>query len=162
MKVKLRISNGKKGISPLIATVLLIAFTVAVAAIVSLWITNFASTSTDTVSEKTDTELYCIYGGVSLTSLRYYSTDGYLSGIVENTRLVDIGNITLQVFYGNASSKTVKLNDSGTTGFMSLEPREQGIFNISNIGSNYDTFHLYTNCSNVYDDATKSDVTTVS
>jgi flagellin-like protein len=160
--MKLRINRRKKGISPLIATVLLIAFTVAVAAIVSTWITTFTSESAGTVGEKSEEELYCVYGGVSLTGLRYHSTDGYLSGIVENTRYVDIGNITLQIFYDNATSKRVKLNNSGSTSFMSLEPREQDMFNLSGIDSNYNTFHLYTNCSNVYDDATKSDVTSVS
>lgn len=152
-----KIDLSSKGISPLIATVLLIAFTVAVAAIISVWLTTFTSTSTQTVSSRAETELYCMYGGISLSDLKY--CNGYLSGTVENTRLVDLGNITLQIFYTNASSKTIRLNKSAG-GFMALEPREKDTFNVSGIDSNYDKIHLYTNCSTVYDDASSGDVTT--
>lgn len=165
MKLKIIIDGAKqnargaaKGISPLIATVLLIAFTVAVAAIVSTWMTTFTTTSTETVSSKANTELYCTYGGIAMSSLAYNTTSGSLSGIVENTRLVSLGNITLQVFYRNATSRTIRLNKS-TGGLMSLDPRERDTFSISSIDSNYDKFHMYTNCSTVYDDASSGDVT---
>jgi len=155
--MKVRIKVGEKAISPLIATVLLIAFTVAVAAIVSTWLTTFTITSSESVTEKSEYELYCTYGGISVSDLKYCS--GYLSGIVENTRLVDLGNVTLQIFYTNSSSKTIKLNKS-SGGLMSLQPREKDAFNVSGVDSNYDKLHLYTNCSSVYDDATSGDVTT--
>ena len=140
----------KKGISPLIATVLLIAFTVAVAAIISTWLTTFTTTSTESVKEKADIELHCTYGGISVTYLSY--CNGYLSGIVENTNLIDIGNVTLQVFYTNMSSLSVPLN-------ISIKQREQASFNVSSVGSNYDRLHFYTNCSSVYDNAARTDVT---
>jgi len=147
-----------KAVSDMIATVLLIAFTVAVAGIVSVWITNFASTSTEQVKQQSDRELYCAYGGVSVSSLRYCG--GYFSGVVENTNLVDIGNITVQIIFDNSTSQKVPLNRSGATTFMSLTPREIDSFNISIGGGNYNIIHVYTNCSNVYDDAGRSDVTT--
>jgi flagellin-like protein len=147
----MKLKTSKKGISPMIATVLLIAFTVAVAGIISVWVTTFTSSTTSTVSEKAEGELYCVYGGISVSSMKY--CNNYFSGIVENTRFVDIGNVTLQVFYNNMSSKTVKLN-------ISLQPRESAAFNLSGIDSNYDKIHMYTNCSNVYTDATKSDIST--
>lgn len=156
---------GKRGISPLVATVMLIAFTVAVAGIVSIWITTFTKTSTTSVGEHSERELYCSYAGISMSSLRYCTTNGRLSGIVENTNLVDLGNITLQIIYQNATSQKIYLSQNGSArsdaSTMSLTPREQAAFNVSDVSSNYNLIHLYTNCTNAYHDATRSDVTAV-
>mgnify|MGYP000218039353 CR=1 FL=1 len=151
-----------KGISPLIATVLLIAFTVAVAAVISLWLTGFASTSSETVSQHAETELYCAYGGISISNLKYCSSTGRLAGIIENTRLVDIGNVTLQIIYANATNEKIYLAEDGSArsggSTLSLTPREQVSFNVTIGGSNYDRIHVYTNCTNVYADARSNDV----
>ena len=149
---------GRKAVSDMIATVLLIAFTVAVAGIVSVWITGFTSTSTQQVTEQSNKELYCAYGGISVSNLAYCG--GYFSGVVTNTNLVDLGNITLQVLFDNSTNQNIKLNRSSGSVFMSLTPRELDSFNVSIGGSNYDRLHFYTNCSNVYDDAVRADVTT--
>jgi flagellin-like protein len=150
-----------KGISPMIATVLLIAFTVAVGGIVSIWITGFTSTTTEEVSKQSDVEVTCSYGGISVYSLSYCSN--YLSGIVKNTNMIDIGNITVQVIFDNASTKKVYLCQNGSacvvSSTMSLPPGELSSFNVSIGGSNYDKIHVYTNCSNVYDDTTSAYVT---
>ena len=157
----------RKGISPMVATVLLIAFTVAVGGIVSIWITGFTTTSTESVSEQSETELYCAYGGISVSSLNYCSSNSYLSGVIENTNLVDIGNITLQIVFSNATqTQKIYLCQNGSScasingSTMALTPRELASFNVTIGGSNYNKIHVYTNCSNVYDDATSSAVTT--
>jgi len=156
--------KGSKGISPLIATVLLIAFTVAVAGIVSVWITSFTATSTQTVSSHSETELICAYAGVKMSDLEYCSANGRMSGIVENTNLVDIGNITLQIIYQNATSEKIYLCLNGSScaasgaSTMALAPRERQSFNVSIGGSNYNKIHLYTNCTSAYYDLTSSDV----
>jgi flagellin-like protein len=157
MTIKERMT--KKGISPMIATVLLIAFTVAVAGIVSVWITGFTMTSTSQVTEQSNIELYCSYGGIAVSNLKYCNT--YLSGIVENTNLVDIGNVTMQIIFDNSTTQKFYLykNNNTSLGFMAIKPRELDSFNLSIGGSNYNIIHVYTNCSNVYDDARKADVT---
>lgn len=153
----------KKGISPIIATVLMIAFTVAVAGILSGWLTSFTTTSTQTVKSQSDMELTCSYGGISLKSLRYSS--GYLSGDIDNTRTVSLGAITLQVIFANKTVQSVKLCSVGTTttscttANASLSPRETTTFNITT-NSNYDKIRVYTNCSSVYDEASSGDVST--
>jgi len=154
----------RKAISPLVATVLLIGFTVAVAGIVVVWLTTFATTSTEDVGEKTETELYCAYGGIRISDLQF--CNNYLSGILHNTNLIDIGNITIQITYLNATpAKTIYLAQNGTSisGYseMGLKPRELATFNVSIGGSNYNKVHVYTNCSNVYDDAGRADVTVI-
>ncbi len=148
---------GKKGISPLIASVLLIAFTVAAFGVIQTWGTGFISSTTQDVSDKTDTELTCVYGGISVSNLRY--CNDYMGGRVENTNMIDLGDIVLQIIYTNSSSQKFDLNVTGTTTPIVLEPGEIESFNISIGGSNYDRIHVYTNCSDVTDDAESSDVT---
>ena len=50
---------NKKGISPLIATVLIIGFTVALAAVVMTWGTGFVRSTTEETSESTNLALEC-------------------------------------------------------------------------------------------------------
>jgi flagellin-like protein len=139
-----------KGISSLIATVLLIAFTVSVAGIISVWLTGFIRGSTQTVSEQAGSELVCSYGGISLTSLKYCG--GGLSGRVDNTGNIVLGNITIQILYTNASSQKHYRN-------VTLDPREGHTFNVS-CSSNYDTVRVITNCSSIYDTEESNKVST--
>jgi flagellin-like protein len=151
----------RKGISSIIATVLLIAFTVAVAGILSGWLTSFTTTSTQTVKSQSDIELTCSYGGISLNSLRY--SGGYLSGNIDNTRTVSLGGLSIQIIFTNKTIQNVKLCSTGTTTVScdtanaSLSPRETTTFNITTT-SNYDTIRIYTNCSSVYDQVGSGDV----
>lgn len=151
----------RKGISPIVATVLMIAFTVAVAGILSGWLTSFTTSSTETVKSQSDTELTCSYGGISLKSLKY--SGGYLSGNIDNTRTVSLGKITLQIIFTNKTIQNVKLCSTPTTTVScdtanaSLSPRETTTFNITTT-SNYEKIRVYTNCSSVYDEASSGDV----
>ena len=56
--MKQKITN-KKGISPLIATVLLIGFTVALAAVLMTWGLDYIRGTTDKVGDQTDQYLLC-------------------------------------------------------------------------------------------------------
>ena len=51
--------NGKRGVSPLIATVLLIAFAVALGAVVMNWGRSFVQQQTDQAEKTTQTKLGC-------------------------------------------------------------------------------------------------------
>jgi len=54
----------KKAISPLIAAVLLIAFTMAVAAILASWITGFSKSQTGYVGGKAENQIVCTYASL--------------------------------------------------------------------------------------------------
>lgn len=153
----------KKGISPMIATVLLIAFTIAVGGLVSVWMTSFTKTTTGEVSTQEETKIYCSYAGISISGLNYCNL--YLWGTVENTNLKPIGNITLQIFWDNATTpKKIYLCQNGsacvTASAMELSPGEFTTFNVSVGGSNYDKVRVYTNCSDVDDEASRAYIST--
>jgi len=146
----------KKGISPFISTVILIAFAIAVAAIFGGWLSTFTQTTTEEVQEHSEKRVTCSYGGISLEDLRYNKSTGNFSGKVENTDIILLGNIDFEIFYTDASRTKLELN-------MTLESGEKNTFNQNvnkmNTTGYYNKIRVITNCSNVYDEATSSDVT---
>jgi flagellin-like protein len=146
----------KKGVSPFIATVLLIAFAIAVAGVFGGWLSSFTKETTEEVQERSEKRVTCSYGGIALEDLRYNKTTGNFSGKVENTDIIVLGNIDFEIFYTDASRDKLDLN-------MTLEPGEKNTFNQNVIKMNttgyYNKIRVITNCSNVYDEATSSDVT---
>jgi flagellin-like protein len=150
-----------KGISPLIASILLIAFTVAVAGVVSLWLTSFSRTTTITVQQQAEIELICSYGGISLSNLNF--CDPYLTGNMENTGTINLGNISLQIVYPMSASRIdLCLSDNTvtncTTSNLTMLPREMFSFNVS-ISSGFNKVRLMSNCSAVYDDVSSGEIT---
>ncbi len=146
----------KKGVSPFIATVLLIAFAIAVAAIFGGWLSSFISETTEEVQEHSEKRVTCSYGGIALDDLEYNKTTGNFSGKVENIDIIVLGNIDFEIFYDDASRDDLDLN-------MTLNPGEKNTFNQNvtkmNSSSNpYNKIRVITNCSNVYDEIASSDV----
>jgi flagellin-like protein len=157
-----------KGVSPLIATVLLIAFTVAVAGIISVWLTGFTRTTSETVGSQANIQIICNNGQISLSNLKYCSTNGYLSGDISNSGTIALGNITLQILYDNGTQHPKlylsliggSVSTSTTCcGNLSISPAEKYRFNTS-VNSNYEIIRVITNCTaTVTDEAQASDVT---
>ena len=153
----------EKGLSPLIATVLLIAFTFAVAGLVSLWITGFTKTSTNTVTENALSELVCSNARIALSDVLYCSNR--ISGVITNTGRITLGNITMQEVFSNQSTQTFYLCKGGATvstctgaSNLTLLPREVTAFNITIGNSNYGTTRIFSNCSSSgFDDIKQSD-----
>lgn len=168
MKIEKRIGKNKtegikfKGISPIIASVLLIAFTVAVAGIVISWGSNFFTTSTKDIGTAADKEITCSRGSVNIRNLKF--SNPRLSGIIENNGQIALGNFTLSIVYQNATSENIELcaPASGavncTTSNLSLAVSHQATFNITIAGTNYQEIRATTNCSSVVDTAKRSDV----
>jgi len=148
-----------KGISPLIASVLLIGFTVGVAVILSGWITHFTKTSTDIVEEEGKESILCSYGGITLRNVKFGTTTKNISGVIENTGTIDLGNIDIQILYTNGTDLLHDLN-------YTLTPGKQISFNISFGASSTSECNedicvrVSTNCSKVYDELKRSEITT--
>lgn len=153
-----------KGLSPLIATVLLIAFTIGVGGIISIWISGFTQTSSKIVSKEGENQIICSNGAIDLSNLKYCNNN--ISGIIKNNGRITIGSITLQTIFNNGSMVTHALNDTDTGGsssgnYLALKAGQIFSFNVSIGGASstaYDKIWIYTNCSGVTDLADRSDV----
>ena len=151
----------KKGISPFIASVLLIAFAVTVAGVYGGWFQSFIKTITGTVEEREEKRVECIYGGIALDDVQYDNTSGsgYITGSIENTDIIPLGNIDIEIFYDNATRQKIDLNEE-------LESGEKKTFNetlgcSNKYNCNYDKVRIYTNCSDVDDEVSSSDITVI-
>ncbi len=125
-----------KGISPLIATVLLIAFTVAVAGLVSLWVSNFTKQTTNIVTNQTQQNLNCAFINTALSGVNYCVSRNELSGRITSNNQATANGITLQEVY-STSSPTQPLCIAGssvincTSSNLTIPPGYLYTFNIS-------------------------------
>ena len=150
-----------KGISPLIATVLLIALTVSVTALVGTWLLGFTRTSTQTVQQQADIEIICGNGGISLSDVCY--SNGYLAGYIKNTGSIPLGKINMNILYTNGSTQKYYLDyamgsvlpTTSCCGNLTILVGEKYRFNIST-SSDYELVYVLTNCTSRVTDEVKS------
>jgi flagellin-like protein len=90
----------RKGISPLVASVLLIAATMSIAGILAYWASSFVSKQTETFENQTVTS-ECNYADFKIYSCSYNSSSRRLTMILENTRDVTLKNLNVFIFYSN-------------------------------------------------------------
>lgn len=86
-----------KGISPIVAVVLLIAFTIVVGGILLLWSRGFVEQPLVETGEKAREEVECAYGFLDLYALKY--CNGILEGSIFNRGTIKLKNITMHVVY---------------------------------------------------------------
>ena len=131
----MRIMRGKKAVSPLIATVLLIAFAIALGAVVMNWGSDYVKKTVKSTGEKSDVDIKCStdtylriisIGGTPQLCLRNSTTPERVEFTIENgpnTRLEGIvvtviGNLSINkttIVQTIAKSEAVKLNVSYDT-----------------------------------------------
>lgn len=96
-----------KGISPMIATVLLIAFTIAVGGILSVWLTGYTRTTTATVETQGENQTKCAGSYIKIDS----ATASRI--IYSNPSTQTVSNITFITSDGTSVNTT---NTSLTSG----------------------------------------------
>lgn len=141
-----------KGVSPLVATVLLIALTISVAALVGTWLMGFTRTSTETIKQQANIEIICGNGAISFSQVCY--SNGYLSGYLQNTGRIPLGNININILYNNGSSQKFYLSysqgsvlpETSCCGNLTILVGERYSFNVP-ASSNFDLVYVLTNCT---------------
>ncbi len=97
-----------KGVSPLIASVLLIAFTMAIAAVLTAWISSFTTAQ----KEKTaifEEKIQCNYGFLEndVDFTEYNETTGLFKTRIKNTGTTDLSIGKYQIWYKDESVPTM-------------------------------------------------------
>ncbi|MEM7819730.1 MAG: hypothetical protein QXD48_02780 [Candidatus Aenigmatarchaeota archaeon] len=94
-----------KGISPLVATVLLIVIVVAISTIVMNWLYSFTSGAQETVSNRTSESISCSGASIEIQDVYLTSgTPGSGSVIIRNNGVVDDMIIVSAQMYNKAGS----------------------------------------------------------
>lgn len=88
---------NRKGISPIIASVLLLAVTLSVASIFSGWGPNLVRSVTDSTENQTENTINCNQAGVGITSAKYYSSASppETAVVVRNRGNSDLDNLQI-------------------------------------------------------------------
>jgi flagellin-like protein len=130
-----------KAISPLVATVLLIAITMTLAGIVAFWGSSFVRTSLPTENQ-TQTLQACTGGSIKLISSSYNSTSNVFSMTIYNdgTQKLTLTNITF-IYADKADAKEINAE---------ISPAQVFVKAIDNVTNGYNSFMISTNCPNVY------------
>ncbi len=90
--------TGRRGVSPLIAAVLLIAFTMAVAAILTAWVTTFTQEQTSQLGNQSSEQIDCSFGQISVFSSE--TDTNWVNVSIENSGRVDFNNISVTALSG--------------------------------------------------------------
>ncbi len=140
----------RRGISPLVAAVILIAATMSIAGILSYWATSFVRTRLISAENATE-ETTCLAAQFRLYSGTYDSINKELILILENQRSIDLELNGLYLFDENDV-----LTEEPLTG--SLEGNRLKSFNITDV-SNFTKGIVKTNCPDVSVEFTYNQVT---
>ncbi len=140
----------RKGISPLVAAVILIAATMSIAGILSYWTTGFVKTKL-CIAENATEETRCLNAEFKLYSGSYDEDEGKLYLVLENTRTYELTLTDIYLFDSNGVliQPTITLNQK----LEQLTPIEK---------ENIPTFErgiIKTNCPEVSVEFTYSQVT---
>jgi len=98
----------RKGISPLVAAVILIAATMSIAGILSYWTTGFVKTKLG-VAENATEETRCLNAEFKVYSISFEDPTLYL--VLENTRSYDLTLTDLYLFNENNQMTTITFKD---------------------------------------------------
>ena len=102
-----------KGVSPLIAAVLLIVIVVSIVAILSGWLTTFFVSTSETVTNRTDTSVGCSGALMSVESV--YLTSGNTTASV-NVAVANVGSVDgLSIISAHVYNSTGSNFSSATT-----------------------------------------------
>ena len=105
--------NMKKGVSPLIAVVLLIVFTVAVLTMIMSWMNTYTKTTATSASANTDTVITCSQQTVNIPTTGVVSnTTGYVTVNIENNGQINTTIKKVLAYDKNGLSCDMGLGDN--------------------------------------------------
>jgi len=115
-----------KGISPFIATVLIISFTIGAGALLGPWIYSLTKSHADTVGGETETRLNCQYGGIRIDDesikCSFTDTPDFLNFTIENTGTVNLYDFTCEIYLNGVIYEYGVNNSMNNQTFTSSSP----------------------------------------
>ena len=146
-----------KGLSPLIAIVLLIAITLTVISIMMGWVTDLVTGQTGTIGNKTSEAVECTGAVITIDDVYIDFSTNRSRVHVRNSGQLDLG-ITSASLTNQRGEKASNLTAFPITGF-DKGNIEEIVFNITNVITvcgNFSKVIVATNCGNAKDDFTST------
>ncbi len=132
-----------KGISPLVAAVMLIAVTMTIAGILAFWASSFTTKQTSAISNQTQQITTCTGANFKVFTSFYDSDKKEHTIMLENKGLSPIDIVGVDYVYKNTIvHKNVSLHLPVTS--------EIKVLIVENVEDNFVSFRVISNCPNVY------------
>ena len=126
-----------KAISPIVATVLLIAITMTIAGVLAYWSSQFVTQGLPGVNE---TNIQCNLAQFEFLSCSYNTTSQVMVFSLNNLKKIDLSNLTAYIQYSNNTiGAGISLNQTLTGNTVKS-------YSISGISSDFTTLLIKTNC----------------
>lgn len=130
-----------KGISPIVAAVLLIAITMTIAGVLAYWSATFVGKQLP----ESETETQCKLANFDFFSCKYNATTRNITFSLTNRMTVELKDLTAFVNYPNGSvSSGISLNGTLKTGTEAIKS-----FSVSDVSSDFSSILIKTHCPNV-------------
>lgn len=95
----------KKGVSPVIAAILLIVVTVSIGVMYSSWVQTYYNKQISKQAEISDEQIECSEAGFQINSCSFDAGDSNIATIqLENTGYLDLNSFTVVAEYSNGNS----------------------------------------------------------
>ena len=101
---------GGKAVSPLIATILLVAVAMAITGILYSWSQTYVKRETTNIAEVTETQIGCSYAAIELSECAYNSSTGLVFWLTNSGRNDLNAGFTLTVIDSANNEATGKIN----------------------------------------------------
>jgi flagellin-like protein len=115
-----------KGISPFIATVLIIAFTIGIGMLLGPWIYKLTQSQTQTIGKESESRLECSYGGIriddSTIKCSFTGNPDFLNFTIENTGTINLYNFTCEIYQNGQIYEYGVNNSINNQTFTSVSP----------------------------------------
>lgn len=128
----------EKGISPLVAAVLLIAVTMTIAGILAYWASSFTRAQISAFENQTVTT-ECSFANFRFYTCKYDSSTGTMSFILDNPSNVNLKDLVAFIIYRNNTIQQIPLDKD-------LPANQIQSFSISGISSDYSSITIRTHC----------------
>lgn len=106
----------RKGVSPLVATVLLIVIVVSLVAIISGWLNSFMTDTRETVTNRTDASVQCTGASMNIETVYVNFANGTAANaraIVKNDGVADrVSIVSAQIYNTTGANFTANLSSS--------------------------------------------------
>lgn len=133
-----------KGISPLIAAVLLIAVTMTIAGVLAYWASTFVKGGLEQSSNQT-VATECNFANFVVDACSFNPASGRMTFILDNIGTVGLSNISVFVIYPDNSINSSSVNGTLSSGTLRS-------FSVDGVSPGYSKVTFRTNCPTVSED----------
>lgn len=135
-----------KGISPLIAAVLLIAVTMTIAGVLAYWASTFVRGQTEVFSNQT-VATECQFGRFVIEACSYNSAGQSVTFIIDNIGTIDLNNVSVFAVYPDNTVNSTQLAQGIASGQLKS-------FTAGGIANGFSAIRVRTHCPNVFEETT--------